>query len=451
MLAIYHDWSEASQDLHYSILSLGYELPYLILEPSGFLPKDSLNPFLAYLGHQGQGGKPLFYNQLPLPDYWEIRGTNQEAQVFDQEVLRALIHYEPNPDNLRILSSVSFLDGKGQVSHQDFYNQWGKRWAQTSYLGGQKAYQTLYYDAKESPVILENHLTGTIILEVPGKKRRVFLNRQDFYLFYLRAVGLDQESFLINHLGQPFFLTRALPHRGRDVLVWQESLADTLPANLEHILTHPEESIKEILVTQEASYQKLLASLPEKGGERLHPFGLFYPFESSSQLRKEVLILTYSDQIPYLEDLYKRLPDWTFHIAAPTEMSPKLLSLVQEDRIRLYPNMSPSQLRDLLRRVTIHLEIQEGGPVGPIFRQAFLHNVINLTFEGQKVASPFQAAAFCLPDGDWQELAVLMEKILASTEAFLEALALQGQAASYWSKEELAAILAPIMDQGGQP
>ena len=43
--------------------------------------------FTYYLGYEK--GKPLYFNQVPVPAFWEISGNNQSARIGDMTQERA--------------------------------------------------------------------------------------------------------------------------------------------------------------------------------------------------------------------------------------------------------------------------------------------------------------------------------------------------------------------------
>lgn len=83
MINLFDHYNQLSWDLHFSLISSGYKNPTIVLNDDGFLPNDVTSPYLFYLGYDVEDYSPLYYNQVAVPDYWEIIGTNTDAFVYD--------------------------------------------------------------------------------------------------------------------------------------------------------------------------------------------------------------------------------------------------------------------------------------------------------------------------------------------------------------------------------
>ena len=91
MIQLFDVYSQESQDLHYSLTEAGLSDLAVVIEPDGFLPDGVVSPFTYYLGYDS--GKPLYFNQVPVPDFWEIAGNNQFGTINDLNQERAVIHF----------------------------------------------------------------------------------------------------------------------------------------------------------------------------------------------------------------------------------------------------------------------------------------------------------------------------------------------------------------------
>lgn len=91
MIQLFDVYNQESQDLHYSLTEAGLSDLAVVIEPDGFLPDGVVSPFTYYLGYDS--GKPLYFNQVPVPDFWEIAGNNQFGTINDLNQERAVIHF----------------------------------------------------------------------------------------------------------------------------------------------------------------------------------------------------------------------------------------------------------------------------------------------------------------------------------------------------------------------
>ena len=127
-----------SKDSHKLILSFqmaGYDCPAVVIEDYGFLPPGVTSLYGYFLGNdtdQHSFRKPRFFNQIKVPEFWEIRGNFTEAKVFDLKKQRAKIVYT-KPSQKRLVSEVQWMDENGHVFLSEHYNEFGNIYANTMF------------------------------------------------------------------------------------------------------------------------------------------------------------------------------------------------------------------------------------------------------------------------------------------------------------------------------
>lgn len=114
--------------------------------------------------------------------------------------------------------------------------------------------------------------------------------------------------------------------------------------------------------------------------EFVRPFGFVYGFERENASTDEVLICTNSDQIEGLDEIVGKLPEMTFHIAAVTEMSSKLMAFGSKPNVRLYPVASKKILEGLFRSCDWYLDINYGSEIVSSVKRAFLNSQLIFGF-----------------------------------------------------------------------
>ena len=77
MIQLFDYYNQETQDLHDSLLAAGYDCPTIVIEANGFLPDDMISPYTYFLGDEEGVDHPLFFNQVPVPPFWEITGDHQ--------------------------------------------------------------------------------------------------------------------------------------------------------------------------------------------------------------------------------------------------------------------------------------------------------------------------------------------------------------------------------------
>ena len=109
MIELYDRYSQESRDLHESLVATGLSQLGVVIDADGFLPDGLVSPFTYYLGYEK--GKPLYFNQVPVPAFWEISGNNQSARIEEVTQERALIHYADGMQ-ARLVKQVDWKDLK---------------------------------------------------------------------------------------------------------------------------------------------------------------------------------------------------------------------------------------------------------------------------------------------------------------------------------------------------
>lgn len=449
MLNVFDTYSRESQDLLHSMQESGFTHPTVVLEPNGFLPDGVESPFLYFLGQPKGEKRGRYFNEVPVPDFWEISGDNSSGKVnyYGQEKARIAYHAASYK---RIVESVEWLDDTGQVVMIERYDQYGRKIAVTTCDAQGHPLVTTYFEG-DTERLTENHQTGDLILTLEHQPMRIFKNRLDYFVFYLEYRGFNLDGLVYNTLATSFSLSLQLGNKGikgRDVLVWQEPLHDSLPGNMQLILKSPEIRTKKILIPQNATYHRALQLSAQGQHASFGPLGYLYDFKVKDDIRKDAFVLTNSDQIEALTYLVESLPDVTFRVAALTEMSASLLSMVRYPNVVLYQNISQERIQELLKISSIYLDINHYAEVQGIVRKAFEHQQVILAFSHTVHDRTYLAQANIFEQGKEADLVARIKEIYQSVDRYKEAVAQQiSQSSSIDPAEFKAYLLEGI---GGQ-
>ena len=379
MIQLFDVYNQESQDLHYSLTAAGLSDLTVVIEPDGFLPDGVVSPFTYYLGYDR--GKSLYFNQVPVPDFWEIAGNNQFGTINDLNQERAVIHFA---DGLqaRLVKKVEWKTPAGRIFQVDHYNRFGACFAKTTFDASGQAIMTSYRNVDQKEVILESHVTGDILLTLEGQGLRHFSGRVAFIIDFLQGLKVNLNHLLFDTLSTSFLTSFHFPDKsGQDILVWQEPLHDGIPGNMQLILENDQLRAKTIIIPDYATYERALQLTDEKFHHKFSHLGYHYHFKRDNFVRPDALIVTNSDQLEQVEKLVESLPRVTFRIAAVTEMSSKLLDMLRYPNVVLYQNASPQKIQELYQLSDIYLDINYGNELLQAVRQAFEHNQLVLAFE----------------------------------------------------------------------
>lgn len=429
MIQLFDLYNQESQDLHYSLTAAGLSDLTVVIEPDGFLPDGVVSPFTYYLGYDR--GKPLYFNQVPVPDFWEIAGSNQFGTINDINQERAMIHFA---DGLqaRLVKKVEWKTPAGRIFQVDHYNRFGACFAKTTFDGSGQAIITSYRNVDQKEVILENHVTGDILLTLEGQGLRHFSGRVAFIIDFLQGLNVNLDHLLFNSLSTSFLTSFHFPEKsGQDILVWQEPLHDGIPGNMQLILENDQLRAKTIIIPDYATYERALQLTDAKFHHKFSHLGYHYHFKRDNFVRSDALIVTNSDQLEQIEKLVESLPKVTFRIAAVTEMSSKLLDMLRYPNVVLYQNASPQKIQDLYQLSDIYLDINYGNELLQAVRQAFEHNQLVLAFEETAHNRRYTAPNHIFAKEAVDEMIQTIELALSHVKEMGRALGDQGYHANY--------------------
>ncbi len=375
------NYGEDSRMLHQAFRASGFKGKVFVIEDSGFLPDDVTSIYRYFCGpfrkKKGIPGKPRYFNQIEIPDYWEIETTNSNGKIMNLYQQRGSIFYT-EPAHKRLVSFVDWMDEHGVVRSTDHYDSNGALYARTTFSKKGQRFCKSYYDADKREVIVENFVTGDIILNRDNKVN-LFRNKVDLIKYLFHSTGVSCNSIYYNSLSTPFFVSESLTSDEKtDILFWQEGVRNDIPGNMQIILQGRATRTARIFVQKKDSYEKLI----ELGAspDIVKPLGFVYNYESENNGGKDVLICTNSDQIEQLEYLVQHMPALNIHIAAITEMSSKLMAMSKYENVYLYPGVKTKILEELFRKCDLYLDINHANEIVSSVKTAFLNNQLILGF-----------------------------------------------------------------------
>ncbi len=375
------NYGEDSEMLHRSFRDAGFAGPVVVIEDGGFFPEDVISVCQYFCGDFRKGGKTpgkaRYFNQINVPDYWEVSGNNSDGKVHDLSRERGRIFYA-EPKHKRLVRVVDWKDEKGTVRSSDHYNRYGALYARTFFNKEAKRFCKAYFDAEGREILLENFVTRDIILNRDGKVY-VFKSKVDLVLKLLEELDAMGSRVFFNSLSTPLFVSERMPAgRKEDALFWQEGVRNDIPGNMQLILSGQAKRARSVYVQKKDSYQKLI----ELGAseEVLKPLGYAYSYSRQNTFANKALICTNSDRIEKCEELIQALPQMHFHIAAITEMSSKLMSLSQYQNVTLYPGARTGMIDELFDTCDYYLDINHEAEIVSAVKQAFLHDQLILGF-----------------------------------------------------------------------
>ena len=367
--------------------------------------------------------EPLYFNELRVPEFWEIKAGYSYGRIIDQGRECGRIYYA-DPKELRFVKMVDWLDRHQTTRVREYYNRYGICFARAIFNERQEPLNKTYFNTKEEEVLTENFVTGAITLK-DRKKLSVFASKRDFIIYFLEKEGLIEERLLYNSLSTPFLVSEELGRRypsdrDRDVLFWHEPVKEELPGNMQIILSGKATRTGKIYVQETDAYQAMKKMIP--GVEAIQPLGYIYSFKRETKYRKTALICTNSDQIEHLEMIVKELSEVQFFIVSRTEMSEKLTRLESASNVELYPGATKQEVAELFLICDLYLDINYKEEIFSAVESAFLHHQLIMAFYETVHRKRYVARENCYEKNQAKEMIGKLKTVLSNTDVWKELL-----------------------------
>lgn len=432
MINIFDKYDDDTKDLHNSLKLAGFDYPTVVLDDNGHLEDGVMSPYQFFMGEEDNLLKPRYFNQIDKPDLWEIESLNSQGSVFEYNIEKASIFYV-EPKEKRLVRTVEWKDTNGKVRSVEYYNKYGRKYAHTVYDVNQISTFTTYYHVNGREAIVENHLTGSIVLtEEDGNK--IFSSKIEFLHYFLKKAKLDTSKFLYNRLSLPFLMTYYYNEPGRDYLVWQENINNEIPGNMLAALSNQNRHV-EVMVTEKENYEKIMNIIDDQYKNRIHLLGKIYNPLREIKYNNKILIATNSDQIEKLEELVSELSDFEFNIVALTEMSDKLTNFGLYANVRLYPNVRGNKLTELWNECSFYFDINHHGEILNAVRTAFDNNMVILGFESTLHNKKYVIDNCIYNENDYDKIIDLMKQIKSNSTLLDEIISKQYEKAGNVDKD----------------
>ena len=397
VVLLFENYLEDSIKLHTSFKMAKKKYKTVVIDDDGFLPDDVESVYGYFLGNFKKSknalGKPRYFNQINVPDFWEISANNRGGKIYELNKEKGNIIYV-KPLHKRLVKAVEWYDEKGVVRSCDHYNKYGALYARTVYDSKGKQINKSYFSSEGLEIIMENYVTKDIVLN-DGNKVIIFQSKTDFICYFLKEKGYNNYRLFYNTLSLPFFVSHALSgepgNEEGDILFWQEKERNDIPGNMQIILNGQSRRTGAIKVLDKNAYDSFIRLGVDKS--KVQKLGYIYKFKKKKSKNKqtlsdrdnkyygkEALICTNSDRIACIEEFIKELPDVRFNIVAITEMSSKLMQLEQYDNVSLYPNVRMNMVEDIFIKCDYYLDINHENEIISAVQSAFLCDHIIMAF-----------------------------------------------------------------------
>ena len=302
---------------------------------------ESLATFFTQKDPASKVGKPLFFNDLAVPELWECWTLGITTYLFDGEERRANVVLREDILS-RTVDRVEWFGQREEIVSIDVYNRYGWRSKRSLLTETGQPYLDIYLNRQQEEVLLHFVSQGTFLLQSPKGRDRLYANKEEMQRTVLEQLLPDDEAILL--------LDKSLLEVVKKIP--KERLAYC--ARDAHDLDEIKEQVSQILLVEDGLLRE------EKDG--ITALSGLVDVEQES-FQPEALVMTASQEVEGLSSLVHQFPQVTFHIAALTAMGPKLTDLETCSNVHLYPGISLGNYESLLARCSIYLDCNQGEEV----------------------------------------------------------------------------------------
>lgn len=304
-------------------------------------------------------GQPLFFNNLPLPPYWEITTDGLEGYVYDKGKKKARIQFR-QPYSDRTIARVYWYDEVGKCIWIDYYSSYGWKVCRELLDEEEKSVLRTIYNSEGRDLLVEWLQQDKIAYFDSQKNPTIYPNRHSFLLKVLEDI-VEREDILI--LGEE--ILSLLPSSKKD--------------NYYCLVDNVTEANK---VTDRVNQILVMSPRTSDVSPYTHLYG--FALNKPVPVRPQAMIITNSEWIEGLEQLLIQFPEIDFHVGALTEMGSRLTNLSVYSNLYLYPGMSYDFFQELLDKSTFYLDIQHdveilASSLRAVERGILLYTLDNLT------------------------------------------------------------------------
>ena len=302
---------------------------------------ESLATFFTQKDPVSKIGKPLFFNNLAVPELWECWTLGITTYLFDGEERRANVVLREDILS-RTVERVEWFGQGEEIVSIDVYNRYGWRSKQSLLTEAGQPYLDIYLNRQQEEVLLHYISQGIFLHHPPKGRDHLYANKEELQRAVLKQVLPEDEAILL--------MDKTLLDVVKEIP--KERLAYC--AREAHVLDEIKEQVGQILLVEAGILSEkkdgitALSGLVDVDQEKFQP---------------EALVMTASQEVEGLSSLVHQFPQVTFHIAALTAMGPKLTDLAARPNVRLYPGISLGNYESLLARCSIYLDCNQGEEV----------------------------------------------------------------------------------------
>lgn len=418
MVIVAEKYTDNVREIQNFLQKTGLESKIIIFDDEGFLPADVITPYEYFVLQQNPetvAEKPLFYNFIKVPAFWEIRADGVRGGIYDMGCRKAVICFA-QPVERRNVQRVEWCAENGWVYRTDYYNKYGLKFAADFFNVNGEVESRVFYSCQNQEIIVIQPQNDTVTLLEEGRLQSYFTSYDQFTEYFLeKAVTAETYILLIQNERQ-----------------------------IEQLLKEPERKERwKCVMFQEGKLLQAYLAAGGNNGCRFYEDPGRYPVNHAEG---KVLILTASDQIAGIEYLISGLPEVTFCIAANTQVSDKLHRLDDRENVLVYPQISQNKLEELWSECDFYLDINYYREIYDAVNIAHRRNLLIMGFEDTLHDKDLVAEECVFHKSDYEGMVRKIKALLENADKVQPVLQKQqGRRAACWRR---LAILLGLESEG---
>ena len=339
MLYLTKQYNLDEQQFVENVLSSGIEVHVVTMEYAEqtqdyihFLPmllakKSVLNQYKS---------ESLIALKVAVPKYWEICMEEDCATIWDKDIQRGQIFYRHKESYT--VDRVEWWDSQGKVISCDYYLENGWRYKQEIMDESEKSISVHYYDAQNTLLMIKNVERGLYTL---FKDEITHIYTEDeLWQACLELFDIENEVLVVGDLEIADYL---------DSQKISAVYSSKEPIQIQEVEVYLSR-VDRLYIYHYSVFESLAPN------DKIHHISPLYPSKMNVNHHR-ALIMTHTQEIEKIEEIIEKLPMVEFHIAALTNMGPRLLDLGLRENVYLYPGISQVEYESLLEQSSLYLDI----------------------------------------------------------------------------------------------
>lgn len=407
MLYLTKQYNLDEQQFVENVLSSGIEVHVVTMEYAEqtqdyihFLPmllakKSVLNQYKS---------ESLIALKVAVPKYWEICMEEDCATIWDKDIQRGQIFYRHKESYT--VDRVEWWDSQGKVISCDYYLENGWRYKQEIMDESEKSISVHYYDAQNSLLMIKN-VERSLYTLFKDEITHIY-TEDELWQACLELFDLENEVLVVGDLEIADYL---------DSQKISAVYSSKEPIQIQEVEVYLSR-VDRLYIYHYSVFETLTPN------DKIHHISPLYPSKMNVNHHR-VLIMTHTQEIEKIEEIVEKLPMVEFHIAALTNMGPRLLDLERCENVYLHPGISQAEYESLLEQCSLYLDINHSIEILNAVEESLEKGLLLFAFKETQHRGGFICPEHLASSQDVTDLIDAIKKVVVSEEMYH--LALQKQ------------------------